>query len=179
MLYVRPKVAELSFRLYGRSLHPELFEIFRSHAIKHENYSAQLHITSAGHLISWQSQGVTLTEVAASAQHPLPKQRQLLSYPLRGSRRDRVVCRGGVEYETSFELEPVTAKLFWSIQQQLADDSESGLLYRFGASGRMAMGAVSYIYTETRSRRLFVQAIHTFPDDYAIVKSESTFRLPK
>ena len=46
------------------------------------------------------------------------------------------------------------------------------------ASGRMAMGALSYIHVETRSRRLLVQAFHTFPDDYAIVKSQSVFQLP-
>jgi len=177
VLFVRPKVAELTFRLYGRSLHPELFEILKSHTIEQKHYSVQLHITSAGHLVSWKSRGVTLTEVAASVQHPLPKQRQMLSYPLRGSRSDRIVCRGGVRYQTSFELEPVSPSLFWTIQQQLSDDSGTGLLYRFGSSGRMAMGAVSYIYTETRARRLFVQAIHTFPDDCAIVKSESVFRL--
>ncbi|HHK41200.1 MAG TPA: DUF2617 family protein [Planctomycetaceae bacterium] len=179
MLFVRPKVAELTFRLYGRSLHPELFEIVRSHTIEQPNYRVQIHITSAGHLITWKSRGVTLTEVAASVQHPLPKQRQLLAYPLRGSHQKGLAYRGGVEYTTSFELEPVSASLFWTIQQQLGSDSESGLLYRFGASGRVAMGAVSYIYTETRARRLCVQAIHTFPDDCAIVKSESVFRLPE
>ncbi|RME26544.1 MAG: DUF2617 domain-containing protein, partial [Candidatus Zixiibacteriota bacterium] len=114
MISVRPKVAELSFQVYGRSLHPELFEIFRSQEIDQGKYKAKLFITSAGHLITWQYNGITLTEVAASAQHPLPKQRRLLSHPLRGARQDRLVCRGGIEYETSFELEPVSADLFWT-----------------------------------------------------------------
>ena len=40
------------------------------------------------------------------------------------------------------------------------------------------MGALSYIYVETRNRSVQVQAFHTFPDDYAIVKSQSLFELP-
>jgi hypothetical protein len=31
---------------------------------------------------------------------------------------------------------------------------------------------------ESRDRSLKVQAFHTFPDDYAIVKSQSVFSLP-
>ncbi len=37
----------------------------------------------------------------------------------------------------------------------------------------MALGALSYISVETRQSSMLVQAIHTFPDDYAIVKVES------
>ena len=53
-----------------------------------------------------------------------------------------------------------------------------GMLHRFDASGRMALGALSYINIESRARRLLVQAFHTFPDDCAIVKTNSVFQLP-
>jgi hypothetical protein len=39
------------------------------------------------------------------------------------------------------------------------------------------MGALSYVNIETRTRSMLVQAFHTFPDDLAIVKSQSLFRL--
>ena len=34
------------------------------------------------------------------------------------------------------------------------------------------------IHIETRTRRMRVQAFHTFPDDYAIVQSQLTFQVP-
>jgi hypothetical protein len=37
---------------------------------------------------------------------------------------------------------------------------------------------MSYINAETRNRSLLVQAFHTFPDDCAIVKSQSLIQLP-
>ena len=37
---------------------------------------------------------------------------------------------------------------------------------------------MSYINLESRDRSLKIQAFHTFPDDYAIVKSQSVFALP-
>jgi hypothetical protein len=179
VLSVRPKVAELAFQLYGRSLHPELFEVYQTRQIERGGYEAQVDITSAGHVVTWRFEGLTLTEVAASARHPLPQKRRLLSYKLRGERQDRVECRGGVTYQMSFQLEPVSPEVFWTFQQELAHDGERrGLLHLFNASGRMALGALSYINVETRNRSFLVQAFHTFPDDYAIVKSQSLFQLP-
>ncbi len=79
----------------------------------------------------------------------------------------------------SFQLEPVEPEVFWTFQQELASDGlRQGMLYRFNSSGRMALGALSYVNVETRSRHMLVQAFHTFPDDYAIVKSQSIFQLP-
>ena len=179
MLSVRPKVAELSFQLFGRALHPELFEVHKSQTVERGEFSARLDITTAGHVITWRHRGLTLTEVAASAQHPLPERRRLLSYRLKGQRNDRVECRGGIVYQTSFQLEPVAPELFWMFQEELAHDGErQGLVHTFDSSGRMALGALSYIYAETRTRSLLIQAFHTFPDDCAIVKCQSVFELP-
>jgi len=81
--------------------------------------------------------------------------------------------------QVSFQLEPVAPEIFWTFQQELANDSErEGMLHTFDSSGRMALGALSYINIESRDRNLLIQAFHTFPDDYAIVKSQSLFQLP-
>jgi hypothetical protein len=179
VLSVRPKVAELAFQLYARSLHPELFEVYKSQVVERGGYTAQIDVTSAGHVVTWRYEGVTLTEVAASAHHPLPQKRRLLSYRLRGERHDCVRCRGGITYQMSFQLESVAPDIFWTFQQELTRDGERrGLLHLFDSSGRMAMGALSYINVETRNRSTLVQAFHTFPDDYAIVKSQTLFELP-
>jgi hypothetical protein len=172
-------VAELSFQLFGRALHPELFEVHQSRVIERSEFTARLEITTAGHVITWRHRGMTLTEVATSAQHPLPERRRLLSYRLKGQRSDRVECRGGIKYQMSFQLEPVAPELFWTFQEELSRDGErQGLVHVFDSSGRMALGAVSYIYAETRARSLMIQAFHTFPDDCAIVKCQSVFELP-
>jgi hypothetical protein len=180
VLSVRPKVAELAFQVYGRPLHPELFEVHKSRTVERGDYTATIAITSAGHVVSWRYLGLTLTEVAASAHHPLPQKRRLLSYRLKGERSDGVDCRGGARYQMSFQLETVDPQVFWTFQEELTIDAlQHGILHRFDSSGRMAMGALSYINVESRSRSLLVQAFHTFPDDYAIVKSQSRFEVPK
>ncbi len=179
VLSARPKVAELVFQLYGRVLHPELFEIHCSRTIDRGAYAAVVAITSAGHLVTWRKDGLTLTEVAADANQPLPQKRRLLSHRLTGERSDRMECRGGGSYQTCFQLERVAPEVFWSFQGELAAAGrKQGLIHHFGASGRLATGALSWINIETRAKGLFVQTFHTFPDDHAIVKSQSLFELP-
>lgn len=179
MLSVRPKVAELVFQLYGRVLHPELFEVCATRSIDRGGYSATVSITDAGHLVTWRKDGLTLTEVATSLAQPLPQKRRLLSHRIAGERSDRMECRGGASYQTCFQLETVEQEVFWSFQQELVvEGSKRGLLHRFESRGRLALGALSWINVETRPRSLLVQTYHTFPDDLAIVKSQSLFECP-
>lgn len=180
MLTVRPKVAEMVFQLYGRPLHPELFEAHGTQIIERGGYRAHIAITSAGHVVTWRYDGITLTEVCTGAHHPLPERRRLLSYRLQGERNDHVECRGGIKYTMSFQLEHCDPEVFWTLQQEYALDGErEGILHRFDSNGRMALGAMSFIKTDSRNKSLCIHAFHTYPDDYAIVKSQSYFQLPE
>jgi len=139
----------------------------------------QVDITGGGHVITFQYKGITLTEVAAASQQPLPSKRQLLNYRLSGARKDSVTCRGGVKYNTDFKLEPVDPQLFWDFEEQFSSDSDRrGLLHIFEPSGRVPLGALSYINIESRDRKIAIQAFHTFPVDCAIIKVQSSFELP-
>jgi hypothetical protein len=169
----------LVFQLYGRALHPELFQIYAARKLSRGDYKATVEITSAGHVVKWQYQGLTLTEVATAAHHPLPERRRLMRIPLRGQGSDRVSCRGGVTYQVEYHLDRVDPAVFWTYQHELcAEGRREGMLHRFDSSGRLALGALSYIFVETRARTMLVQALHTFPDDCAIVKSQSRFVIP-
>ena len=178
MLSVRPRIAELVFQLYGRSLHPELFEIHRTRQIERGGYTANIQITNAGHVVTWQYDGLTLTEVAASAQHPLPQRRRLMSHRLKGACTDDLECRGGVTYHVEFSLEPVARETFWTYQKALTQTGARGVAPLLRAERPVRIGAMSYINVESRDRCLKIKAFHTFPDDYAIVKSQSVYLLP-
>jgi hypothetical protein len=179
VLTVRPKVAELTFQLYGRPLHPELFQVYKSGCVERGCYQAKIDITGAGHVVTWRSGTTTLTEVAAAAHNPLPKNRRLLFHRFKGEHSDSVRYRGGIVYQTVFSLEIAEPEIFWAEQQTYArEGQEKCLFHTFGSTGRMALGALSVIDVQTCERTLRVEAIHTFPDDLAIVKSISQFDLP-
>jgi hypothetical protein len=178
VISVRPKIAELVYQLYGRSLHPELFDIYQSRTIERGGYKATVQITSVGHLVAWQYGGLLLTEVSAGAHQPLPQLRRLMSYRLKGDRTDRVEIRPGVTYEMRFSLEPANAEKFAAYERELTlQATRHGMLQQFEATGRFETGALSYVNVDSRDKVLCVQAFHTFPDDQALLKIQSWYRL--
>jgi hypothetical protein len=82
-LISRPTVAELSFQLYDRSVHPELIERLVSRGFERDGYSLRLDLTPAGHLFEWRWKKVILVELLANQSQPLPENRQLFTH--RGS----------------------------------------------------------------------------------------------
>ena len=178
MLVVRPKIADLNFYLFGRSIHPELFNACAQRSITRENYQIDLNITSDGHLIVFQHDGLTLAEVSAGNLHPLPEKRMLMKHCMKSTQSDQLTFRDRIEYECEFQREKVAAKTVLAIQQQLPDCECEGLVHRFGSSGRIAFGAISYIDIQAFRRHVSIRSFHTFPDTCSIIKSTSTFRLP-
>jgi hypothetical protein len=177
VISARPKVAELVLQLYGRSIHPELFDIYESRTFQRGKYEASIRITSTGHLVTWKVGDLLLTEVATSAHLEMPEKRRLMSHRLRASREDRLECHGGITYEMGFSLEAASPEKLRSYQKELSlQASRNGILHQFEASGRFEAGGMSYINTDCRDKVFRVQAFHTFPDDGAVLRIQSTFR---
>lgn len=159
-------------------MHPELFDFHQTRKLQRGAYTATVSITGTGHIVTWQVDDLLLTEVATSAHMQLPEKRRLMSHRIRGQRQDYLECHGGIRYDLSFSLEPVNAEKLRSYQSELTlQGTRNGLLHHFDASGRFEAGAISYIHYECRDRQFRVQAFHTFPDDSAVVRIQSSFRL--
>src|SRR5947209_3308702 len=137
---LRPPVADLVFHLYGRPLHPELFDILAVRKIQREDYELTVRITRTGHVITWDNKRVHLTEVAAAAEQPLPERRRLLSYRLRGEHSSTLTCAHGITYQTSFQVETLPPEIFVHVHGEiLADGDKRGLLHNFQPNHRLAL----------------------------------------
>lgn len=173
---IRPKVAEHAFHLFGRSVHPELFDTYQRRIVDRKNYWARIDITSDGHVATFKSESITVSEVVCSASQLLPSRRQILSQSFRKKCTRLVELRHNVGYQTQFELEQVSPEFFWIIHQQLTKaDEPNGLCQIFSSSGFLPYGAFSYILIEERPKSLVVQSLHTFPEDCLLLKCFSTF----
>ena len=179
VISARPKVAELVLQLYGRSIHPELFDIYETRKFKRGKYEASVRITGTGHIVTWKVGDLLLTEVATSAHQEMPEKRRLMSHRIRGNREDRMECHGGITYEMEFSLEAASADKLRTYQKEFSlQAARNGIVHQFEASGRFEAGGLSYINTECRDKVFRVQAFHTFPDDGAVLRIQSTFRTP-
>lgn len=178
VLSVRPKITDLNFHLFARSVHPELFEVCAHRNLKRENYTLDLNITTDGHAISFCHDNLVLTEVSAGAHHPLPSSHVLISNSIEGRRDESTTFDDAIAYQSRVELECVPPKTFVAIKQQLDHKLEyEGLIHRFHSNGRIAFGAISYINVQAFRRHVKVRTFHTFPDTCAVIKSDTCFSL--
>ena len=172
--FLRPRVADLLFQLYGRPLHPELFDILAVRKIQREDYELTLRITRTGHVISWENADVHLTEVTAAADQLLPERRRLLHYRLRSEHTAKLACAHGVHYETSFQVEVLPPEIFPHVHDEiLADGSKRGLLHNFSAHPRLSLAPLGLVTAEFRPGCLFLSSFHTFPAEHTVVKTQS------
>ena len=171
---IRPRVAELVFQVYGRPLHPELFEILAQRTVRREDFEFTVWITRTGHVVTWENADVRLTEVAAAAEQPLPEKRRLLDYRLRGEHQGNLICAHGIHYQTSFQVEVLPPEIFYHVHEEIqADGHKRGLLHHFSPNHRLALSPLGFVTAEGRQGCLVLNTFHTFPDEYTIVKSQS------
>lgn len=172
-LLVRPKVSDLVFHLYGKPLHPELFETLAMRKVRHQNYEVVIRITRTGHVISWQNGDVILTEIADVDQN-LPATRRLLSYRLRGEHTGTWKHGPGLDYQMNFQVERLQPEIFLHVHDEiLAEGTRHGLLHNFQPNHRLAIAPLGYVTVEARNGCLFLTSFHTFPDEHTVIKSQS------
>lgn len=171
---VRPRVANLVFHLYDRPLHPELFDPVCSRVVAKRDFLLSVHITPAGHVVSWQGAAGHVTEVAATADLPLPDYRACLFHRIRGERTATYIANPGLRYQCSFQVETVSDDVFAHVHQEiLSDGLKRGLLHNFRPGHRLALAPLGYVTTESWEGNVVVSTIHTFPGERTFVKTQS------
>jgi hypothetical protein len=175
---LRPRVSELVFQLYGRPVHPELFDIVASRRIEREDFRLTVQITRTGHVISWENRDLYLTEVAAAGDQPLPEKRRLLHRRLCQEQTTALTCAHGVRYQAGFQVETLRPEIFAHIHREIiTDGSKRGLLHRFEPSTVLAASALGFVTAEAGLGCLFLASFHTFPDEYTVVKTQSLIEI--
>lgn len=177
--HYRPPVGDLIFQLYGRPVHPELFDILATRTVVRDDYRLNVWITSAGHVITFENANVFLTEVAASSEQDLPEKRRLLHRRLRNERTNSLPCAHGVQYQVCFQVEVLPPHLFAVVHGEiLQDGAKRGMIHYFPSTSRFELAPLGYITAEASPSCLFLSSFHTFPSEYTVVKTQSLIEIP-
>ncbi|MBW3543789.1 MAG: DUF2617 family protein, partial [Planctomycetes bacterium] len=176
--FARPDVSDLVLHVYGRSVHPELFDVYAATPVWYDAYEAVLRICDGGHTVSFRTADQAVTEVAAGRGNPLPQHKRLLEQRLRGCRDEALRFPNGLVYQVSFQLERLEPEVFLKLHEELLGDcARANLAHRFPPQTRLAPGPLSLIRTDAAPRSLLVHAFHTFPESCAVVRTQSLFEL--
>jgi hypothetical protein len=113
-----------------------------------------------------------------SIDRPLPHNRQVLGRRLKGHRDDSVEHDGGILYHVSFQVEYLDPEVFQQCHEELlVDATRARMSHCFAPLSRLAPAPLSVIQTEERPHSLLVHTFHTFPDNRAVVKTQSLFEV--
>ncbi len=164
---VRPRVAEVLVRLYDQPLHPELFDAVAARTVAHVGTRLTVQLTRAGHALAWTDGRVHLVEVTATADQELP------AAGVRLARNGRCELPG-VRYQLAHQVEVLEPEQFVHLHAELAaDGAKKGLVYHCKTNNRVGLSPLGVVIVEALPRCLSVTAFHTFPDEFAVLKTQS------
>lgn len=174
--FTRPSAFELAFRLYERAVHPELFEIYSVTKTAGRNWKASVLLTSAGHVVDFRANGSTVTEVTGPSSSVLPDRGLCLGHRLGGSRDWTVQLGRGLKVHYSAHVESVDAGVFRNLDQELTLDArDAAVSYRFPGGSRFRPGPLSVLQIEALPHSLMLHTFHTFPDNCAVLRTQSLY----
>lgn len=176
---VRPDASELVFRLYDRSIHPELLSVYAEQSVTTEFGLMTIRICDSGHVVSVRAGSHELTEVATGRDQPLPQKKCCLSRRLNGQRDTSHQFPSGLTYQASFQLEVLEPDVFLNLHEELSlDCRKASLAWQFPSQSRLAPRPISIVQSDAARDSLLIHAFHTFPENCAVVKTQSLFELP-
>ena len=172
-------VADLKFVLYQRALHPELFCIHQNRLVGRPSYQADIWITGLSHVVTVQSAGRCVTEVTSDDIEVLPHNGMVTSFQFRGERDHLESFDDGMRYILSTQVERMNKNLFHASHRDLLRYASSrGVLVQFDDwVEEDGLVPFTFVDFEAWDQELHIQAFHTFPADYAIVKTQSIFEV--
>jgi hypothetical protein len=174
----RARVADLAFQVFDRAVHPDWFTSRVYRRIAREGWEADVRIIEGGHTVNFGAGPIRLTEVLSGPETTLPDPGLLFHSPVRNERSTVLRPGGIIEYQTCFEVERVDPEVFRHLCEEMTlDGSSHRLFHRFGSLNRLAPAPLSLIQIDARVRGLSVHSFHTFPDECAMVRSQSLFEL--
>lgn len=170
---IRPRVAELEFRLYDRPLHPELFDTVATRAVGCAGARVAVRLTRFGHTLSWSRERLHLEEVIATAAAELPEAglRFATRFDRSPNRRSEFP---GVRHQVSGHVEVLEPEQFVHVHAELlADGTRKGLVFHCREHNRVGLSPLGAVIVDALPRALSVHTFHTFPDEFAVVKTQS------
>ena len=169
-------INELSFSLYQRPLHPELFNIYAKRHLRTQKYETLLWATGCSHVVTVFARDACLTELIAVPDQLLPKKGLIERFQFRGQRNHKCTLNRAMSYMTDFQVEKMSANLYRQSFSDLERFAHNrGVFVKFPTLAVEGLEPFSYIDFEARKDELHVHTFHGYPEQITIIKTQSLF----
>lgn len=164
-------------RTLERPVHPELFEASAQSILHFSGRRAKLHIGRTGHMLEFHDSNCTVTEVVATKHEEFPEHGRVVDRRLIGYRTHQLDLPF-VRYHCSYQLEHVPLDVYLQLHREFEmDAANSTLSYAFPGSSAQSPTCLSFLKCDILQEGLVVHAFHTFPDNAAILRTQTLFEI--
>jgi hypothetical protein len=169
-------IEELTFSLFQRTVHPELFQIYAKRQLKTDKYEANIWITGCTHVASVHAKDICLTEVVSAPGQMLPQRGLIERFRFRGPRSHKCTLSRGLSYMTDFQIEKMSANLYRQSHIDLEKFARNrGVFVKFPALEVDGLQPFCYIDYESRQSELHIHTFAAYPDQVTMIKTQSLF----
>ncbi|MCZ2344424.1 MAG: DUF2617 family protein [Bacteroidales bacterium] len=170
----RPRLADVVYRLYDRPLHPELFTALATRRVNRDGFHLTVQITPTGHTLEWCRGDTHLLEVLATQDQELPEAGRQLAFRFAGASRGKCRIGTAINYQVNLQAEFLAPEVFLHVHEELAHDGpRRGLVFHFRPHNRLGLTPLGLVSVETIPTGLAIACFHTFPEEFAIIRTQS------
>ena len=130
-----------------------------------------------GHLLEFQSDDATITEVAATKHEDLPEHGRVVERRLIGY-RTHMIDLPTVRYHCSYQLEHVPLDVYLQLHREFEmDATKATLALTMPGATPQSPKCISLLKCDILPEGLVVHAFHTFPDNAAVLRTQTLFEV--
>ncbi len=169
-------IKELTFSLFQRPLHPELFQIYARRQLKTGKYEALIWVTGCTHVVSVFAGEVWFSEVLSVPGQMLPSRGLIKRFQFRGPRSHKCTLSEGLSYMTDFQVEKMSRNLYHQSHKDLERFAHNrGVFVKFPGLETDGLQPFCYIDFEARRSELHIHTFAAYPDQVTMIKTQSLF----
>jgi hypothetical protein len=169
-------IEPLSFSLYQRPVHPELFNIYRQFDFNLKRFDATLWVTNHCHVLTVSAESVHITELIATPGQPLPGGGLLAKFQLRSQKKHTHVFGNGLRYHCDFSITESTSDEL--LKKQYCElkrcSGENSTLINFPKLSTAGETAFTFIQTRCSENELNIQTQHSRPGRSELITTETS-----
>jgi hypothetical protein len=173
------KVSDNRLILLRQALHADWFN-GRAHRRLNifEGWNADIWIHETGHSVIFSNKTVVLTEILTDLSHELPQDRVIWQRTPLDEELTTIQPGGRLEYQINYELEMAEPAIFRFLSNEmLLKPTPHSLCWQRGGHHRLEENPIIRVNFDPGPGYLSVQTFHTFPNESAILRTQSLFEI--
>lgn len=163
--------------IYGRALHPELFELQARRLDRHGDYEVESWITTSGHHVRFHIGGEVITEVVIDRGDHLPETGLIYALPCLGEKDYEMDPVGNLGYVSTIQTEQLTDNLYVATYREMQDFANETSSISREWTDDDGVPCLSILDTQKYKHEFHLQSYHLLGSSGTVLRTQSIFEV--